>query len=168
MSVLSTGKLTFLGSGTSQGVPVIACQCPTCQSSDPKDQRLRASVLIELPYLTFAIDAGPDFRQQMLRAKVQKLDAIFYPNQAFFAFIAAFIDQKEGVAVELELINIRLNSLIVRAGLLFLNTSAFALVNGVLKTSTLRRVEVAEFLAKFEFLGYVFEVTLRVFSGGEL
>lgn len=81
MRALSTGKLTFLGSGTSQGVPVIACQCPTCQSSDPKDQRLRASVLIELPNLTFAIDAGPDFRQQMLRAKVQKLDAILLTHE---------------------------------------------------------------------------------------
>lgn len=81
MSALSTGKLTFLGSGTSQGVPVIACQCPTCQSSDPKDKRLRASVLIELPHLTFAIDAGPDFRQQMLRAKVHKLDAILLTHE---------------------------------------------------------------------------------------
>lgn len=71
-----TGKLTFLGSGTSQGVPVIACECSTCASADPKDQRLRASVLIELPQLRFAIDAGPDFRQQMLRAKVKELDAI--------------------------------------------------------------------------------------------
>jgi phosphoribosyl 1,2-cyclic phosphate phosphodiesterase len=81
MSALRTGRLTFLGSGTSQGVPVIACQCPTCQSSDPKDQRLRASVLIELPHLTFAIDAGPDFRQQMLRAKIQKLDAILLTHE---------------------------------------------------------------------------------------
>lgn len=81
MSALNTGKLTFLGSGTSQGVPVIACQCPTCQSSDPKDKRLRASVLIELPNLIFAIDAGPDFRQQMLRAKVQKLDAILLTHE---------------------------------------------------------------------------------------
>ena len=76
MSSQTTGKLTFLGSGTSQGVPVIGCQCPTCQSTDPKDQRLRVSVLVEVPDLTFAIDAGPDFRQQMLRAKVQNLDAI--------------------------------------------------------------------------------------------
>ena len=76
MILMTAGKLTILGSGTSQGVPVIACQCPTCQSSDPKDKRLRSSVLIELPELTFAIDAGPDFRQQMLRAKVQHLDCI--------------------------------------------------------------------------------------------
>jgi phosphoribosyl 1,2-cyclic phosphate phosphodiesterase len=81
MSAKTTGKLTFLGSGTSQGVPVIGCQCPTCQSTDPKDQRLRVSVLVEVPDLTFAIDAGPDFRQQMLRAKVQKLDAILLTHE---------------------------------------------------------------------------------------
>ena len=81
MSAQTTGKLTFLGSGTSQGVPVIGCQCPTCQSMDPKDQRLRVSVLVEVPDLNFAIDAGPDFRQQMLRAKVQKLDAILLTHE---------------------------------------------------------------------------------------
>ncbi len=75
------GKLTFLGSGTSQGVPVIACACPTCCSPNPKDQRLRASVLIELPELTLTIDAGPDFRQQMLRAKVKQLDAILLTHE---------------------------------------------------------------------------------------
>ncbi|MFM6946980.1 MAG: MBL fold metallo-hydrolase [Flavobacteriales bacterium] len=75
------GKLTFLGSGTSQGVPVIACECPTCQSTDPHDKRLRASVLIELANLHFCIDAGPDFRQQMLRANVQQLDAILLTHE---------------------------------------------------------------------------------------
>ena len=81
MSSKTTGKLTILGSGTSQGVPVIACQCPTCQSSDPKNKRLRSSALIELPDLTFVIDAGPDFRQQMLRAKVQHLDCILLTHE---------------------------------------------------------------------------------------
>lgn len=81
MSAAQTGKLTFLGSGTSQGVPVIACTCPTCSSTDPKDQRLRASVLLEFPGLCIAIDAGPDFRQQMLRAKVQHLDAILLTHE---------------------------------------------------------------------------------------
>lgn len=81
MSAITTGKLTFLGSGTSQGVPVIACQCETCLSANPKDKRLRSSVLIELPHLTFAIDAGPDFRQQMLRAKVLQLDAILLTHE---------------------------------------------------------------------------------------
>ncbi|MEY4286764.1 MAG: hypothetical protein RL511_842 [Bacteroidota bacterium] len=81
MSTNNTAKLTILGSGTSQGVPVIACQCPTCMSTDPKDQRLRASVLIELPDLTICIDAGPDFRGQMLRAKVMHLDAILLTHE---------------------------------------------------------------------------------------
>lgn len=75
------GKLTFLGSGTSQGVPVIACNCPTCCSKNTKDKRLRASVLVELPGLSFAIDAGPDFRQQMLREQVQHLDAILLTHE---------------------------------------------------------------------------------------
>jgi len=69
-------KITFLGTGTSQGVPVIACPCPVCQSSDSKDKRLRTSVLIEDKGFIFTIDAGPDFRQQMLRTGVKKLDAI--------------------------------------------------------------------------------------------
>ncbi len=69
-------KITFLGTGTSQGVPVIACSCPICQSTDSKDKRLRTSVLIEDGDSTFTIDAGPDFRQQMLKTKVKRLDAI--------------------------------------------------------------------------------------------
>ena len=69
-------KVTLLGTGTSQGVPVVACDCPVCKSSNPKDKRLRTSVLIETPLNTFVIDAGPDFRQQMLREKVSRLDAI--------------------------------------------------------------------------------------------
>jgi len=69
-------KITFLGTGTSQGVPVIACPCPVCQSTNSKDKRLRTSVLIENKASTFTIDAGPDFRQQMLQYDVKKLDAI--------------------------------------------------------------------------------------------
>jgi len=69
-------KITFLGTGTSQGVPVIACPCPICQSTDSKDKRLRTSVLIEDEGSIFTIDAGPDFRQQMLRTNVKRLDAI--------------------------------------------------------------------------------------------
>lgn len=77
----ASGKLMFLGSGTSQGVPVIACPCPVCQSPDENDKRLRSSVLIELPELRLVIDAGPDFRQQMLRANVQHLDAILLTHE---------------------------------------------------------------------------------------
>lgn len=69
-------KLTFLGTGTSQGIPMIGCDCPVCKSSDPRDSRLRASALVEYGGLTILVDAGPDFRAQMLRAGVTHLDAI--------------------------------------------------------------------------------------------
>jgi phosphoribosyl 1,2-cyclic phosphate phosphodiesterase len=74
-------KITFLGTGTSQGVPVIACDCDTCLSDDPKDNRLRAALLVETSSNTIVIDAGPDFRQQMLNAKVKKIDAIFLTHE---------------------------------------------------------------------------------------
>jgi phosphoribosyl 1,2-cyclic phosphate phosphodiesterase len=69
-------KLTFLGTGTSQGVPMIGCGCEVCCSADAKDKRLRASVLVEIDGAKIVVDAGPDFRQQMLRAKVANVDAI--------------------------------------------------------------------------------------------
>ncbi len=69
-------KITFLGTGTSQGIPVIGCQCHVCQSEDFHDKRLRSSVLINYKGEQFVIDAGPDFRQQMLREKVDHLDFI--------------------------------------------------------------------------------------------
>ena len=71
----------FLGTGTSQGIPVIACNCKVCTSDNPKDNRLRTSVLIEVENQTIVIDTGPDFRQQMLRENVQKLDAIVFTHQ---------------------------------------------------------------------------------------
>ncbi|WP_282038642.1 MBL fold metallo-hydrolase [Saccharicrinis aurantiacus] len=74
-------KITFLGTGTSQGVPVIACNCNTCLSNDSKDKRLRASVLISIGNKNILIDSGPDFRYQMLRAKVQSLDAILFTHE---------------------------------------------------------------------------------------
>ena len=61
-------KLTFLGTGTSQGIPIIGCQCPVCTSADTRDKRFRASALVEYGGLTILIDAGPDFRSQMLAA----------------------------------------------------------------------------------------------------
>ncbi len=69
-------KVKILGSGTSQGVPVIACECKVCTSTNPKDKRLRTAGLLEYKGKTIAIDAGPDFRQQMLVNHVKKLDAI--------------------------------------------------------------------------------------------
>ena len=74
-------KITFLGTGTSQGVPVIACGCEVCSSGNKKDHRLRTSVLIESVNTTVVIDTGPDFRQQMLRENVQKLDAVLYTHE---------------------------------------------------------------------------------------
>jgi phosphoribosyl 1,2-cyclic phosphate phosphodiesterase len=74
-------QITFLGTGTSQGVPVIACPCIVCQSEDPRDKRLRTSILIEEKGKTFIIDTGPDFRQQMLLANVKNLDAVLFTHE---------------------------------------------------------------------------------------
>lgn len=74
-------KITALGTGTSQGVPVIGCQCEVCLSSDPKDKRLRSSVLIEIESTTILIDAGPDLRQQLLREDINKLDAVVLTHE---------------------------------------------------------------------------------------
>ncbi|MBO6045535.1 MAG: MBL fold metallo-hydrolase, partial [Bacteroidales bacterium] len=73
---MGKAKLTFLGTGTSQGVPIIGCHCPVCRSADPRDKRLRSAALVEYGGLTILVDAGPDFRTQMLRADVGHLDAI--------------------------------------------------------------------------------------------
>jgi len=74
-------KITFLGTGTSQGVPVIACNCIICQSEDRRDKRLRTSLLVEAEDQNIVIDAGPDFRQQMLRAEVKQLDSILLTHE---------------------------------------------------------------------------------------
>lgn len=74
-------KVTFLGTGTSQGIPVIACECLVCKSNNDKDKRLRSSVLIEVNNKNIVIDTGPDFRQQMLRENVKKLDAILFTHE---------------------------------------------------------------------------------------
>jgi phosphoribosyl 1,2-cyclic phosphate phosphodiesterase len=74
-------KVTFLGTGTSQGVPVIACPCAVCRSTDPHDKRLRSSVLIEVEGRNIVIDSGPDFRQQMLTSGVQALSAILFTHE---------------------------------------------------------------------------------------
>ena len=74
-------KITFLGTGTSQGVPVIGCRCEVCQSSDERDKRLRTSAMIECDDMRIVIDAGPDFREQMLRTGVRTLDAILLTHE---------------------------------------------------------------------------------------
>ena len=74
-------KLTFLGTGTSQGVPVIGCQCEVCLSEDRRDKRLRTSAMVEVDGVRIIIDAGPDFRQQMLREGVRHIDAILLTHE---------------------------------------------------------------------------------------
>jgi phosphoribosyl 1,2-cyclic phosphate phosphodiesterase len=74
-------KMTFLGTGTSQGVPVIACDCAVCRSADVRDKRLRSSVLLETAGKVLLIDAGPDFRQQLLRTQVRQLDGILLTHE---------------------------------------------------------------------------------------
>lgn len=67
---------TFLGTGTSQGIPVITCDCPVCRSGDPRDRRTRASAYVETPDASWVIDTGPDFRHQALREGIRKIDAV--------------------------------------------------------------------------------------------
>lgn len=74
-------KITFLGTGTSQGIPVIGSNHPVCLSKNIKDKRLRVSVLIEWDNYTYVIDCGPDFRQQMLRTNVSKIDGILFTHE---------------------------------------------------------------------------------------
>ena len=73
-------KITFLGTGTSTGVPMVACPCEVCASTDPKDKRLRSSILVQSPSTTVVIDTTPDFRYQMLRAGIRRLDAVVYTH----------------------------------------------------------------------------------------
>src|ERR1044071_5363763 len=73
-------QITFLGTGTSSGVPMIGCSCEVCTSRDKKDNRLRSSILVQSANTNLVVDAGPDFRFQMLRAKVMRLDAIVFTH----------------------------------------------------------------------------------------
>lgn len=74
-------KVTFLGTGTSQGVPIIACECDVCSSKDPKNNRLRTSILVESDQAKIVIDSGPDFRQQLLRQKLKTLNAVVFTHE---------------------------------------------------------------------------------------
>lgn len=74
-------KITFLGTGTSQGVPVITCNCPVCTSTDFRDQRTRCSILIKTDSQNVVIDIGPDFRHQMLRERIKRIDAIILTHE---------------------------------------------------------------------------------------
>ena len=73
--------ITFLGTGTSQGIPIIASEHPVCLSKNPKDKRLRVSILVEWDDYIFVVDCGPDFRQQMLNAKVNRIDGIIFTHE---------------------------------------------------------------------------------------
>ncbi|HCX21235.1 MAG: MBL fold metallo-hydrolase [Flammeovirgaceae bacterium] len=72
--------ITFLGTGTSQGIPVIACECEVCQSVDYRDKRSRTSIHIEVDGLSLVVDTGPDFRNQMLRERIKHLDAVLFTH----------------------------------------------------------------------------------------
>ena len=74
-------KVTVLGTGSSQGIPVVACNCKVCKSNDSKDKRLRTSIMITIDGKNIVIDSGPDFRHQMLRENVDKIDAIVFTHQ---------------------------------------------------------------------------------------
>ncbi len=74
-------EITFLGTGTSGGVPLIGCQCNVCKSTDSRDKRLRTSALIRTDDLTIVMDCGPDFRQQMLREDIRNIDAVLMTHQ---------------------------------------------------------------------------------------
>lgn len=74
-------KITFLGTGTSQGIPMIANNEPVCLSEDPRDKRLRSSVMISWDDVNYIIDCGPDFRQQMLREKVQSINGVLFTHE---------------------------------------------------------------------------------------
>src|SRR5678815_1097766 len=75
------GRVTFLGTGTSSGVPMIGCDCDVCRSTDPRDNRLRPSIHVNVPgHASIVIDTTPDFRQQALTANIERIDAILFTH----------------------------------------------------------------------------------------
>lgn len=80
MKVAAGLEITFLGTGTSQGVPMIACDCAVCQSTDPRDNRMRTAARIRTPEVELVIDTPPDFRSQVLREDIRRIDAVLYTH----------------------------------------------------------------------------------------
>jgi phosphoribosyl 1,2-cyclic phosphate phosphodiesterase len=78
---MSRIKVTFLGTGTSQGVPLIGCSCDVCMSGDERDKRLRSSILVESASTRVVVDTGPDFRQQLLRLRIDRVDAVVFTHE---------------------------------------------------------------------------------------
>ena len=77
---MSELTITFLGTGTSQGVPLVGCSCAVCESNDPRDKRMRSSIYVQTPEYTWVVDTGTDFRSQCLREKIRRLDAVVYTH----------------------------------------------------------------------------------------
>lgn len=98
-------RVTFLGTGTSQGVPIIGCECPVCLSLNEKDKRLRTSVMVQLNGKNIVVDSGPDFRQQMLRAGIRHLDGLLLTH-AHKDHIAGLDDIRAFNFIQREAINV--------------------------------------------------------------
>ena len=111
---MTTLKLTFLGTGTSSGVPMIACDCEVCNSPDKKDKRLRSSILVESENTTLVVDTTPDFRYQMLREKVKKMDAVLFTHP-HKDHVAGLDDIKAFNYFQQQAINVYANDLTQRA-----------------------------------------------------
>jgi ribonuclease BN (tRNA processing enzyme) len=90
-------QLTFLGTGTSIGIPVIGCDCAVCRSADPKDKRLRSSIYIRTPEMAWVVDTGPDFRMQCLRENIRQLDAAIFTHSHMdhFGGVRGVIDEAD-------------------------------------------------------------------------
>src|SRR5258708_39969856 len=86
---MSALTITFLGTGTSHGVPVITCGCAVCTSSDPRDRRTRSSIYVETPECAWVVDTGTDFRTQCLRENILRLDAVVF-TQSHYDHIMSF------------------------------------------------------------------------------